>query len=200
MPIENKIFHKKMVKNICTLLAIVFIPVFIVSCSTVQNVSRSFNMPLAGDLKEIKIYLTKSKGPDEISFVSVGRKVQKEDSIVDSALKELFLGPTKNEELRGIMTEIPEGTRLIKVEESEDEILIDLSSQYLSGGGSATMQLRYLQLYKTLNNIAPGKKIYFQVDGKNIKSIGQEGLEITQPLTKIGDYTQKPKKTDMVQP
>ena len=29
------------------------------------------------------------------------------------------------------------------------------------------------------------------VDGKNIKTIGGEGLEITQPLSMINDYTEK---------
>ena len=150
--------------------------------------------------KEIKVYFTKSKSPEEISFVPVKRKVHKEDSSIDATLRELFLGPTKKEEIKGIMTEIPLGTRLIKVEESDDDILIDLSSQFLTGGGSATMQLRYLQLYKTLKNIAFGKTIYLYADGKSIKTIGGEGLEVSQPLMNIGDYTKKPETSEDLQP
>ena len=149
------------------------------------------NKFLLQSTREVKVFFTKSKKPDDIMFVPVARKIPRDDSIVDASLRELFLGPTKKEELKGIMTEIPVGTRLIKVEESPDEILIDLSTQFLTGGGSATMQLRYLQLYKTLKKIAPGKTLYLNVDGKNLKTIGGEGLEITQPLMTINDYTEK---------
>ena len=150
--------------------------------------------------QEVKIYFTKSKGENNIFFIPVIRKISKEDSAIDSSLKELFLGPTKNEELKGVMTEIPVGTRLIKIEESEDEILIDVSPQYLIGGGSASMQLRYLQLYKTLKDVAPNKKLYLHVDGKSVKAIGGEGLEVPQPLKGISDYTKKPEVNDGVQP
>lgn len=176
--------------------------VFSTSCTHIVNSDDLMKgkFSFSGNTRDIKIYFTKSKNPDTLSFVSVGRKVSNEYSEIDSSLKELFLGPTKKEELKGIMTEIPVGTRLIKVEESEDEILLDVSGQYLIGGGAASMQLRYLQLYKTLNEIVPGKKIFLYVDGKMIKTIGGEGLEVTQPLTKINDYTKKPKDNDGLQP
>ena len=150
--------------------------------------------------QEIKIYFTKSKGPGEIALVPVARKISKDDSLVYASVKELFLGPTKSEELKKIMTEIPLGTRLINIEESGDEIYLNISSQYIAGGGSATMQLRYLQIYKTLKKIAPFKEVYLLVDGKPVKTIGGEGLEVTQPLTKINDYTQKFEKTEGLQP
>lgn len=180
-----------------------FLISLLTSCSTVSKINdsnRKSGLPFGINTKEVKVYFTKSKNPEALSFVPVTRRISLEDNPIDASLKELFLGPTKKEELKGIMTEIPIGTRLIKIEESEDEILIDVSGQYLTGGGSATMQLRYLQLYKTLNNIAPDKKVYLQIDGKNIKAIGGEGLEVTQPLTKINDYTQKYEKTDKLDP
>ena len=150
--------------------------------------------------QEIKVYFTRSKSPGEIALVPVARKISKDDSLVYASVKELFLGPTKSEELKKIMTEIPLGTRLINIEESGDEIHLNISSQYTVGGGSATMQLRYLQIYKTLKKIAPFKEVYLLVDGKPVKTIGGEGLEVTQPLTKINDYTQKFEKTEGLQP
>ncbi|GEM_PF-1922469 len=164
-----------------------------------ENLDNRFNV-FGKNTKETKVYFTKIKGKDELLFIPVTRKVDDENSFVAESLKELFLGPTKQEELKGIMTEIPIGTRLIKVEQSEDDILIDISSQFVTGGGSAAMQLRYLQIYKTLRKIAPQKKLYLYVDGKPIKTIGGEGLEITQPLTKINDYTQINEKNSNVEP
>ena len=183
------------------LLLISYLLLFTTSCSVSQKqVNKNESLPFYKDSVDIKIYFTKSKKPGEIIFLSVIRKIPKENSVLESTLQELFLGPTKNEELRGIMTEIPVGTRLIKIEESEDELLVDVSGQYLTGGGSATMQVRYLQLYKTLNAIEPDKKLYLHVDGKSLKTIGGEGLEVSQPLQKIEDYTKKYEKTDSLQP
>lgn len=171
-------------------------------CTRLQDAGKDIaEIGLFNDTKkEVKIYFTKSKGHENVTLVSVDRKILKEDSVIEGAIKELFLGPTKTEELKGIMTEIPIGTRLINVEESEDEVLLDISPQYLTGGGSAAMQLRYMQIYKTLKKIAPTKQFYLQVDGKTLKSIGGEGLEVTQPLTKINDYTKKYEKTEDIKP
>jgi len=180
-----------------------FLLLFSISCSFSPETRSSSEkiFPLGLNYKEVEVYFTKSKGQkSNISFIPVKRKVSKDDSIIDSSLKELFLGPTKQEEFKGIMTEIPVGARLIRVEESEDEVLIDVSPQYLTGAGSATMQLRYLQLFKTLKKIAPNKKLYLHVDGKSIKTIGQEGLEVTQPLSKINDYTKVNEKSHKVEP
>ena len=187
-------------KILFLVLSLIF---FISGCSNLQQSQDSgglIGLPFSGNLREVKVYFTKSKAPEELSLILVSRKISKDDSVTGSALKELFLGPTKTEEIRGIMTEIPIGTRLIKVEESEDEVLVDLSSQYLTGGGSAAMQLRYLQIYKTLKKICPNKDIYLNVEGKSLKTIGGEGLEVTQPITKINDYTKKQEKTENVQP
>lgn len=187
-------YNKKIIHHLIAFL-------LILSSSACSRPEGSLqDLPFNINQRDVKVYFTKPKSKEEIAFVSVARKISKDDSVIDGSLRELFLGPTKKEELRGIMTEIPTGTRLIKVEESEDEIVIDVSGQYVTGGGSATMQLRYLQLYKTLNHIAPDKKVYLLVDGKNLKTLGGEGLEITQPLTKINDYTKINKKTGSVQP
>ena len=199
--VKNKI--KQINKNLALFNTVLLLILFLSGCSSPQATEehdRYLELPFSRNLKEVKIYFTKSKTPAELSFVAVSRKVSKDDSIVGAALKELFLGPSKTEELQGIMTEIPIGTRLIKVEESEDEVLVDLSSQYLTGGGSAAMQLRYLQIYKTLKKICPFKELYLNIEGKNLKTIGGEGLEVTQPLTKIDDYTRKREKTEDVQP
>lgn len=166
------------------------------SCTLINANKEEKKKPGIFDSNKVKVYFIKSNGSEDLEFTPVTRKVSSDDSPVDASLKELFLGPTKKEQLRGIMTEIPEGTRLVNVEASEDEISVDLSSQFVTGGGSATMQLRYLQLYKTLAGIAPKKKVYLLVDGKNLKTIGGEGLEITQPIMAINDYTKKYEKTN----
>lgn len=172
----------------------------ITACTSVDRSTVDREINNSGATQKIKVFFTKSKKPEELQLVPVTRKISEEDSIVEASIRELFLGPTKAEQLKGIMSEIPVGTRLINVDESDEEVLVNISSQYLTGGGSATIQLRYLQIYNTLKKIEPFKEIYLQVDGKMLKAIGGEGLEVSQPLTKINDYTKKYEKTEDVQP
>ena len=181
---------------------LIFLIFFLTSCSFLapQEKETRKGTSFGQSYKNISVYFTKSKGPEEINLILVTRKIPRDESDIDAALKELFLGPTKKEEFKGIMSEIPTGTRLIKIEESEDDILVDVSGQFLVGGGAASVQLRYLQLYKTLKKIEPRKKVYLHVDGKVIKTISGEGLEVTQPLTMITDYTKKYQKIEDVQP
>ena len=152
------------------------------------------------NMNEVKVYFTKTKEAKKLFFVPVKRFVSKEDNTVSAALRELFLGPTKKERTKGIMTEIPVGTRLIDVEEADDEVLVDVSSQLLTSGGSATVQLRYLQIYKTLSDMRPNKEFYLNVEGMTLKAIGGEGLEVKQPLAEIPDYTEEHEPTENVQP
>ena len=191
----------KKIVNYFLLFVSCFLLLLTTACSVLQKSINSWkDLTTERNMQEVQIYFTKSKGAENVFFIPVVRKISKDNSIVDGTLKELLLGPTKQEQLKGIMTEIPIGTRLIKIEESEDEILIDLSPQYLTGGGSASVQLRYLQLYKTFRGVTPGKKLYLHVDGKTLKTIGGEGLEVSQPLMSINDYTKKYEKTDGVEP
>lgn len=192
--------QKKYQKNLIQNSLVYFFILLVLSTScTFKNSDDSEsnkNPGIFGAKNKVKVYFIKSNSPEDINFTPVTRSISSDDSPIDASLKELFLGPTKKEQLRGIMTEIPEGTRLVNVESSQDDISVNLSSQFVTGGGSATMQLRYLQLYKTLAAIAPSKKVYLLVDGKNLKTIGGEGLEITQPIMAINDYTKKYEKSD----
>ncbi len=190
--------YKTILTNI-SIIILFILPLFLSSCSMTSSTKTQSRSFFKG-ANRVKVYFLKSTKPDELSFVSLSRRISPEDSPIDASLYELFLGPTKNEQLDGIMSEIPEGTRLLKVESSKDEIIVDVSSQFLIGGGSANAQLKYLQLYKTLKDVAPEKKIYLNIDGKPLKAIGGEGLEISQPIMVINDYTKKYDKTDKLQP
>ena len=116
-------------------------------------------------------------------LIPVLRKISDGRSAYEVALKELFLGPTLDEQQRlDLATDIPEGVRLVSVKESNDSVNIDISSQFMKGGGSETMQVRFRQLRETALNLAKGRPVYLYLDGVKAKTIGGEGLEIPQPL------------------
>ncbi len=83
-----------------------------------------------------------------------------------------------------LKTEIPEGSRLISIEDSGKEVKLDISSQFMYGGGSESMQARFRQLRETALTLAKGRPVYLYVDGEKAVTVGGEGLEVPQPLGK----------------
>lgn len=161
------------------LLALLSI-LFTVACS--RNELGTGNM-ISGP--KVTIYFTKASDELGVVLIPVVRKIPKGKSAYEVALQQLFLGPTEVEKTQQkLNTEVPEGSRLIEVEESSREVKINVSSRFIYGGGSETMQVRFRQLRETALTLAKGRPVYLYIDGAQAKMLGGEGLEVPQPLDK----------------
>ena len=76
-------------------------------------------------------------------------------------------------------TAIPEGTELHGVEINDDEATVDLSSQFQSGGGSLSMQLRVAQVVFTATQFEGVETVTILLDGDRVDGIGGEGVPST---------------------
>ena len=132
------------------------------------------------EMKNIKIFVTDTKG----NLRSVNREcdLSKETSCLKYAIKELIIGPTKWEKSKGLSSEVPSSTKILSVRESANNVLIDLSGNFESGGGAESLYIRIHQLIKTVqaNTKLP---VYLYINGKQADVIGGEGIMIKQPLT-----------------
>lgn len=134
---------------------------------------------------KVTVYFTKASDELGVVLIPVVRRVTEGRSTYETAIRELFLGPTLEErEKLKLSTEVPDGSHLNKVTETQKEIKIDISSQFMYGGGSETMQVRFRQLRETALNLAKGRPVFLYIDGSLAQKIGGEGLEIPQPLSK----------------
>ena len=132
---------------------------------------------------KVTVYFTKASEDLGVILIPVTRKIEDGKSAYETAIAQLFLGPTYEErEKLKLHTEVPEGARLIKVDERGGEVKIDVSSQFMTGGGSETMQVRFRQLRETALNLAKGRPVFLYIDGTKVQMIGGEGLEVPQPL------------------
>lgn len=132
------------------------------------------------EIKVVKIFVTDSKG----NLRSVNRKCDTsvEKSCFAYAIKELISAPTDWEKSKGLSSEIPTTTRVLSVREGSNNILIDLSSAFESGGGAESTYIRVKQLIKT--SLANTKQpVYLYINGKQADVIGGEGIMLKQPLT-----------------
>ncbi|MFZ4085065.1 MAG: GerMN domain-containing protein [Vampirovibrionia bacterium] len=166
-----------LVRPLKTILVAILASLTLVSCS------GSNKGDLLGSNAQVTIYYTKASDDLGVVLIPVLRAIDKKSGAYETALKELFLGPTLGERERlKLNTEIPEGVRLIKIKETSNQVEIDISSQFMKGGGSETMQVRFRQLRETALNLAKGRPVYLYIDGVKATTIGGEGLEVPQPL------------------
>lgn len=132
--------------------------------------------------KNILVYFLKNISPSKQVIVPVNRKVYSKKALLNVAISELLQGPTPQEKNQGYYTEIPDKTTLIYVKETHQAYIIGLSEDFNKGGGSESMSKRVEQVEKTAIANAGKRPVYLEVDGKKIKSLGGEGVEIPQPL------------------
>ena len=129
--------------------------------------------------KIIKIFIIDDSG----NLKSVKREcnTNTENSCFEYAIKELVLAPSRWEKSKGYTSEIPQGTRVLSVRESSNSIMIDLSSNFESGGGAESTYMRIKQVIKTAN-ANTSIPTYLYINGKQANVIGGEGIMIKQPL------------------
>jgi germination protein M len=110
------------------------------------------------------------------------RSVESTPRVGAAALEGLLAGPTEEERLEGIQTQIPDGTELLGLSISDGVATVDLTSEFESGGGSASMSMRLAQVVFTLTQFSTVKGVQFALDGEPIEVLGGEGIVIDHPL------------------
>ena len=106
--------------------------------------------------------------------------VEQPDAILTTAFNHLLAGPTDS----NIRSTIPKGTKLRDVKTKSNGVHVDLSQEFTSGGGSDSMTGRVAQVLYTATSLEPNAKVWISVEGKPLKDLGGEGLELEQPMTR----------------
>lgn len=132
--------------------------------------------------KTALIYWLKDSG--ELVAVPVKLKSVKSDdrseTVLNSAI-EMLLNSSPDQTLA---TTIPQGTQLRSLTVKPDGIHIDLSSDFTSGGGSASMIGRVGQVLYTATSTDPSASVFLSVAGQPLETLGGEGLMLDQPMTR----------------
>lgn len=104
-----------------------------------------------------------------------------------AAMEDLLAGPTPLEARAGVTTVIPAGTRLLGLTVSKGVATVDLSSEFESGGGSASMFARLAQVACTLDQFPTVKGVSFELDGQPVDVFSGEGIVLDHPV-RCRDY------------
>ena len=129
--------------------------------------------------KNVKIFMLDKNG--EIRSLNRICDTSIEKSCFEFAIRELIAGPTKWEKSKGFTSEIPQNTKILSIRESNNSIMIDLSSNFEAGGGAESTYMKVKQVIKTANSNTK-TPTYLYINGKQANVIGGEGIMIKQPL------------------
>jgi len=101
-----------------------------------------------------------------------------------AAMESLLAGPSTQEQAAAVGSQIPAGTQLLGLSVDSGVATVDLTSEFESGGGSASMNMRIAQIVYTLTQFPTVKGVLFQLDGQPVDVLGGEGVIVDQPVTR----------------
>jgi len=109
------------------------------------------------------------------------QKSIKSERVLETALKTLLANSPEDSTYT---TAIPPGTKLLDLKVDQKGIKINLSQEFASGGGSASMSSRLAQVLYTATSSDNNAPVWISVEGKPLTNLGEEGLIISQPMTR----------------
>ncbi len=132
----------------------------------------------------VHIFFIGQNANHEEVYKAVKREYDEEidGSKLKFAIHSLVTGPKVNEREKGVYTEIPVGTEILSIRELPDKAIINLSSEFETGGGTDSLYKRLYQLIKTArrNSEVP---VYLYIEGERADVVGGEGIMLSQPLS-----------------
>ena len=129
----------------------------------------------------------------DAKLVPVLRVVPKTVAVATAAMHELLAGPDAQlGASASFATTIPTGTRLLGLSITNGIATVNLSAEFASGGGSASMFGRLAQVVYTLTQFSTVQSVVFELDGKPVTAFSGEGILLDHPVGRADYHDQLP--------
>lgn len=136
----------------------------------------------------VRAYFVLGGVPGTEGLVPILREIPETTALARAAMDALLAGPTTGESTGDISSAIPDGTRLLGLSIKNGVATVDLSTDFDSGGGSASMQYRLGQVVYSLTQFSTVKSVVFQVEGQTVTVFGSEGITLDGPVARDDFY------------
>ena len=123
---------------------------------------------------------------DGPKLVPVLREVPESRAVATAAMHALLAGPTRDEATANpdVVSTVPAGTTLLGLKVENRIATVDLSREFESGGGSASVVGRLAQVVYTLTQFSNVDAVRFLLDGSPVDVFGNEGVILDGPVSR----------------
>lgn len=152
------------------------------SLETSKNPTTVDNQPVAEE-KQVEIGWLDTTGTNvklvatTLSFPQSASNQQ----VLQKAFEQLLAGPSKS---ANYTSTIPQGTKLLDLNVTQEGVKVNLSQEFVDGGGSAAMSARLGQIIYTASSLKQDTPVWISVEGKPLEHLGGEGVILSQPMTR----------------
>jgi germination protein M len=138
----------------------------------------------------IRAYFFLGSFTGDAGLVPVLREVPRTQAVGAAAMAALLAGPNDAElgARPAMYTVVPVGTRYLGLEIENGVATVNLSAEFESGGGSASVLGRLAQVVYTLTQFPTVQGVRFELDGTPITVFSGEGIVLDKPVGRA-DYT-----------
>ena len=133
----------------------------------------------------VEVFFVRYTGSAETgSLVEVHRTVPSGGPAarITSAVRALLAGPSAAERREGLVSEVPRGTSLRRLEVAGGTATVDLTGSFAQGGGSTSMLARVWQLVYTATQTPDVRAVQIMIDGRRVRALGGEGVMVDAPI------------------
>ena len=156
------------------------------SARPAQSPAAASETQSSGETSVIRAYFHLNGRPGSAGLVPVLREVPATRAVATAAVTALLAGPSAEEE-RAMSSTIPAGTRLLGLSIASGVAMVDLSSEFDSGGGSASVIGRLAQVVFTLTQFPTVTSVSFRVEGRIVTVFSGEGVVLNRSVARA-DY------------
>jgi sporulation and spore germination protein/immunoglobulin-like protein involved in spore germination len=137
----------------------------------------------------VRAYFVLAGPTGSAGLVPVLREIAATTGVAKAAMNALLAGPSPREAAAtpAISTTVPAGTQLLGLTITNGVATVDLSREFESGGGSASVLGRLAQVVYTLTQFPSVKSVLFEVEGREVHAFGGEGAVLDGPVGR-SDY------------
>jgi spore germination protein GerM len=100
------------------------------------------------------------------------------------AVQRLIDGPNASEQQRGLVSSVPKTTKLLDLTLKGNEVTVNFSKDFETGGGLADIQGRLEQVFYTLTQPKDIDKVRLEIEGRPVSVFSSEGIMIENPWTR----------------
>ena len=143
-------------------------------------------IPSTPEQTQVEVYYIASSA---ISARLQDKKVSVKNDVPDKILQSAFEHLLDQPSQESLKSTIPQGTKLYSINSQDNEVYVNLSQEFTTGGGSESMTCRLGQVIYTATSLNNEANVWIKVEGKLLPMLGGEGVivhdeDLSTPLTR----------------